>query len=43
MGVLLVLASVVGVISLVGSADQTTEVYAAREAIAVGEKLTPET
>ena len=29
-----------GVISLVGSADQTTEVYAARDAIAVGEKLT---
>lgn len=39
-GVLLVLASVVGVISLVGSADQTTEVYAARDSIAVGEKLT---
>lgn len=41
-GVLLVLASVVGVISLVGSADQTTEVYAARNSIAVGEKLTPD-
>lgn len=41
-GILLVLASVVGVISLVGSADQTTEVYAAREGIAVGEKLTPD-
>jgi hypothetical protein len=41
-GVLLVLASVVGVISLVGSADKTTEVFAARDAIAVGEKLTPE-
>lgn len=39
-GVLLVLASVVGVISLVGSVDQTTEVYAARDSIAVGEKLT---
>ncbi|MET3143613.1 UNVERIFIED_ORG: hypothetical protein ABIB13_003350 [Arthrobacter sp. UYEF2] len=39
-GLLLVLASVVGVISLVGSADQTTEVYAARDSIAVGEKLT---
>lgn len=39
-GVLLVLASVVGVISLVGSADQTAEVYAARDSIAVGEKLT---
>lgn len=41
-GVLLVLASVVGVVSLVGSADKTTEVYAARDAIAVGEKLTPD-
>lgn len=39
-GVLLVLASVVGVVSLVGSADQTTEVYAAKDSIAVGEKLT---
>jgi hypothetical protein len=39
-GLLLVLASVVGVVSLVGAADQTTEVYVAREAIAVGEKLT---
>lgn len=41
-GVLLVLASVVGVVSLVGSADRTTEVYAARDSIAVGEKLTAE-
>ena len=41
-GVLLVLASVVGVISLVGSADRTTEVYAARDSIAVGERLTPD-
>ncbi|UZX03908.1 hypothetical protein F8G81_15825 [Arthrobacter sp. CDRTa11] len=41
-GVLLVLSSVVGVISLVGSADRTTEVYAARDSISVGEKLTPE-
>lgn len=39
-GILLVLASVVGVISLVGAADQTAEAYTAREAIAVGEKLT---
>ncbi|TAP45907.1 hypothetical protein EYS21_02390 [Arthrobacter sp. S39] len=39
-GILLVLASVAGVISLVGSADTTTEVYAARDAIAVGEMLT---
>jgi hypothetical protein len=41
-GVLLVLVSVAGVIFLVGSADRTTEVYAAREGIAVGERLTPE-
>lgn len=39
-GILLVLASVVGVISLVGAADQTAEAYAAREPIAVGETLT---
>jgi hypothetical protein len=39
-GILLVLASVAGVISLVGAADQTTEAYAARQPIAVGEKLT---
>lgn len=39
-GILLVLVSVAGVISLVGSADRTTEVYAARDSIAVGEKLT---
>src|SRR2546426_1594466 len=41
-GILLVLASVAGVISLVGAADQTTEAYAAREPIAVGEKLSPD-
>jgi hypothetical protein len=41
-GVLLVLASVVGVIYLVGNADRTTEVYAARDSIAVGERLTSE-
>ena len=39
-GLLLVLASVVGVVTLVGAADQTTDVYVAREAIAVGERLT---
>ncbi|MGX9900398.1 hypothetical protein ACW0JT_11725 [Arthrobacter sp. SA17] len=39
-GLLLVLASVVGVVSMVGAADQTTDVYVAREAIAVGERLT---
>lgn len=42
MGVLLVLVSVAGVVFLVNSADRTTEVYAAREGIAVGEALTPE-
>lgn len=41
LGILLVLASVAGVIALVGAADQTTEVYAANGPIAVGEKLTP--
>jgi hypothetical protein len=41
-GILLVLASVVGVVSLVGAADQTTEAYATREPIAVGETLTAE-
>jgi hypothetical protein len=38
-GVLLVLAAVAGVTSLVGAADQTAEAFTAREAIAVGEKL----
>jgi len=41
-GILLVLVSITGVIFLVGSADRTTEVYAARDGIAVGERLTPE-
>ncbi|KRE84298.1 hypothetical protein [Arthrobacter sp. Soil764] len=41
-GVLLVLVSVAGVIFLVGSADRTTEVFAARDGIGVGERLTPE-
>lgn len=39
-GVLLVLVSVAGVVLLVGNADRTTEVYAARDGIAVGERLT---
>jgi hypothetical protein len=39
-GILLVLASMAGVISVLGAADQTTEAYAAREPIAVGEPLT---
>lgn len=39
-GILLVLVSVAGVVFLVSSADRTTEVFAARDGIAVGEKLT---
>ena len=39
-GILLVLVSVSGVVFLVGSADRTTEVFAARDGIAVGERLT---
>ena len=39
-GILLVLVSVAGVVLLVSSADRTTEVFAARDGIAVGEKLT---
>lgn len=41
-GILLVLVSVAGVVFLVNGADRTTEVYAARDGIAVGEELTPE-
>lgn len=41
-GISLVLASVAGVISLVAGADRTTEVFAAKNSIAVGERLTPE-
>ncbi|MET3770777.1 hypothetical protein [Arthrobacter nitrophenolicus] len=41
-GILLVLVSVAGVVFLVNGADRTTEVYAARDGIAVGEQLTPE-
>ncbi|MEV7604667.1 SAF domain-containing protein [Paenarthrobacter sp. NPDC089322] len=40
-GLLLVLASVSGVIAVVGTADRTTQVYAAREDIAVGQEVTP--
>ncbi|WGM19078.1 SAF domain-containing protein [Paenarthrobacter sp. OM7] len=36
-GILLVLVSIAGVIALVGSADRTTQVYTAREDIAVGQ------
>jgi hypothetical protein len=42
MGILLVLVSVAGVIFLVNGADRTTDVYAARDGIGVGEALTPE-
>ncbi|MDF2050318.1 hypothetical protein [Arthrobacter sp. Cr_A7] len=42
MGILLVLVSVAGVVFLVNSADRTTEVYAARDGIGVGEALTGE-
>lgn len=39
-GILLVLASMAGVISLLGAADKTMEAFAARESIAVGERVT---
>ncbi|WP_314326373.1 SAF domain-containing protein [Paenarthrobacter ilicis] len=41
-GVLLVLASIAGVVVLVGSADKTIQVFAAREEISVGQPVTPE-
>lgn len=41
-GILLVLVSVAGVVFLVGSADRTTDVFAARDGVAVGERLTPD-
>lgn len=40
LGILLVLASVAGVVSLLGAADRTTEVYAAKGPVAVGERVT---
>lgn len=42
-GILLVLASTASVIALVGGADRTSEVYAARDNIVVGQRITPET
>ncbi|WP_284986928.1 SAF domain-containing protein [Arthrobacter sp. fls2-241-R2A-172] len=39
-GILLVLLSIAGVVALVGAADKTTQVYAAREDIAVGQRIT---
>jgi hypothetical protein len=41
-GILLVLASVAAVIALVGGADRTSDVYAARDTIVVGQKITPD-
>ena len=41
-GILLVLGSIAGVIALVGTADRTTQVFAARDDIAVGQTITPE-
>ncbi|WP_026553438.1 SAF domain-containing protein [Arthrobacter sp. H20] len=41
-GLLLVLASVAAVTALLGNADQTTDVYAARSEIPVGGGVTPE-
>jgi hypothetical protein len=41
-GLLLVLASIAGVVALVGAADRTTEVYAAREEITVGQDVGPD-
>lgn len=38
-GLLLMLASIAAVVAIVGSADQTTNVYAAEEPIAVGERV----
>lgn len=41
-GILLVLASVAGVVALVGNADKTVPMYAAKDAIVVGQKITPD-
>lgn len=42
LGILLVLASTAGVVALVGSADQTTEVFAVDKAIPLGTPVTEE-
>lgn len=39
-GILLVLASVAGVVALVGNAERTVPMYAARDALVVGQKIT---
>lgn len=41
-GILMVLASVAGVVALVGSAGKTVPMYAAKNALVVGQKITPE-
>lgn len=41
-GILLVLASVAGVVVLVGSAGRTVPMYAAKEVLTVGQKITPD-
>lgn len=41
-GILLVLASVAGVVALVGNADSTVPMYAAKDALVVGQKITAE-
>lgn len=40
-GILLVIASVGGVLSIISSADASTKVYAARDAIAPGDRIEP--
>ncbi|WP_460464327.1 hypothetical protein [Arthrobacter pigmenti] len=41
-GLLLVLASIAAVVAIVESADETTEVYAAKDSIAVGQQVQPQ-
>ncbi|MHA7306276.1 hypothetical protein ACX80E_13695 [Arthrobacter sp. TMN-49] len=41
-GILLVLASVAGVVALVGNAGKTVPMYAAKDALVVGQKITTE-
>lgn len=41
-GILLVLASVAGVVALVDNADQSVPMYAAKDVLVVGQKITPD-
>ena len=41
-GILLVLASVAGVVALVGNAAKTVPMYVAKDALVVGQKITPD-